>query len=297
MRPSTGRVLIAGRDVTALAAAERPTTTVFQDYALFPHRRRGQCRLWIAHAWSAPNARRKRANDMLDLVGLGGYGIRRVHQLSGGQQQRVALARAVAVEPAVLLLDEPLGALDLHLRRQMQEELKAIQRRLGATFVHVTHDQEEAMTMADRIILMNQGRIEDSGPPERIYRRPATAFSARFMGESNVFEGIVLEGGLGTIHVETSFARLTIPGSGREGDRIQFSVRPEQVLVGPTGDEVERFRDRHRHRAKSFAEPTIASAGPSRVTISSCICPPNTEIAPGDRVVVGAKVEDIVLLA
>jgi spermidine/putrescine transport system ATP-binding protein len=184
--PTSGQILIGGRDMAGIAPKHRPTTTVFQDYALFPHlsladnvafglRMRGMGR----------TERLTRARGMLALVGLEGRGDRRPHELSGGQRQRVALARALAVEPDVLLLDEPLGALDLKLRRQMQDELKAIQRRVGTTFIHVTHDQEEAMAIADRIVVMNAGRIEDAGPPAQVYLRPRTLFSAGFMGEVN----------------------------------------------------------------------------------------------------------------
>ena len=184
--PTGGQVLIGGRDMAGVGPKDRPTTTVFQDYALFPHmtltenvgfglRMRG-----VARA-----ARDAKAAEMLALVGLSGRGDRRPHELSGGQRQRVALARALAVEPDVLLLDEPLGALDLKLRRAMQDELKAIQRRVGTTFVHVTHDQEEAMAIADRIVVMNGGRIEDFGPPREVYLRPKTLFTAGFMGEVN----------------------------------------------------------------------------------------------------------------
>ena len=184
--PTEGQVLIGGRDMGGVAPKDRPTTTVFQDYALFPHmslcdnvgfglRMRGLDRA----------ARAAKADQMLALVGLEGRGDRRPHELSGGQRQRVALARALAVEPDVLLLDEPLGALDLKLRRQMQDELKAIQRRVGTTFVHVTHDQEEAMAIADRIVVMNGGKIEDHGPPREVYLHPKTLFTAGFMGEVN----------------------------------------------------------------------------------------------------------------
>ena len=184
--PTEGRILIGGRDMSGVAAKDRPTTTVFQDYALFPHmslldnvafglRMRGVGR----------TKRAARADQILALVGLEGRGDRRPHELSGGQRQRVALARALAVEPEVLLLDEPLGALDLKLRRQMQDELKAIQRRVGTTFIHVTHDQEEAMAIGDRIVVMNAGRIEDHGPPRQVYLQPKTLFTAGFMGEVN----------------------------------------------------------------------------------------------------------------
>ncbi|WP_108258116.1 ABC transporter ATP-binding protein [Mangrovicoccus ximenensis] len=186
LTPSEGQVLIGGRDMTHVGPKLRPTTTMFQDYALFPHmtlrdnvgfglRMRGQSR----------RARDAKAVEMLAMVGLDDKAGRKPHALSGGQRQRVALARALAVEPDVLLLDEPLGALDLKLRRQMQDELKAIQRRVGTTFIHVTHDQEEAMAIADRIVVMNAGQIEHCGTPEEVYLRPRTLFSANFMGELN----------------------------------------------------------------------------------------------------------------
>ena len=184
--PTGGQVLIGGRDMAGVAPKDRPTTTVFQDYALFPHMNlRDNVGFGLRMRGLARAGRQAKADAMLALVGLAGRGDRRPHELSGGQRQRVALARALAVEPDVLLLDEPLGALDLKLRRAMQEELKAIQRRVGTTFVHVTHDQEEAMAIADRIVVMNAGRIEDHGPPRDVYLHPKTLFSASFMGEVN----------------------------------------------------------------------------------------------------------------
>jgi spermidine/putrescine transport system ATP-binding protein len=184
--PTGGRILIGGRDMAGVPPKDRPTTTVFQDYALFPHMSlRDNVAFGLRMQGLGRARRHATADGMLALVGLAGRGDRRPHELSGGQRQRVALARALAVEPDVLLLDEPLGALDLKLRRQMQDELKAIQRRVGTTFVHVTHDQEEAMAIADRIVVMNEGRIEDHGPPREVYLRPKTLFTAGFMGEVN----------------------------------------------------------------------------------------------------------------
>jgi spermidine/putrescine transport system ATP-binding protein len=184
--PTEGSILIGDRDMGGVAPKDRPTTTVFQDYALFPHMSLRDNVAFGLRMRGVDRAKRSaKADAMLALVGLEGRGDRRPHELSGGQRQRVALARALAVEPEVLLLDEPLGALDLKLRRQMQDELKAIQRRVGTTFVHVTHDQEEAMAIADRIVVMNQGRIEDQGPPREVYLHPRTLFTAGFMGEIN----------------------------------------------------------------------------------------------------------------
>jgi spermidine/putrescine transport system ATP-binding protein len=237
VEPSAGTVRIAGADVTRLPPARRPTATVFQDYALFPHMSvAGNVGFGLRMRGVPPAERRRRGGAMLELVGLAGLGERRVHQLSGGQQQRVALARALAVEPAVLLLDEPLGALDLALRRQMQEELKSIQRRLGATFVHVTHDQEEAMSMADRICLLNHGRIEDEGAPERVYLRPASLFSATFMGESNIIEGSAVAAGAGEVLVETPLGRWPLTGSAAAGEAVRVSLRPERILALPSPD-------------------------------------------------------------
>ena len=199
LNPTSGQVLIGDKDMTNVAPKDRPTTTMFQDYALFPHmtlrdnvgfglRMRGQNRA----------KRNAKADQMLDMVGLLPKANARPHELSGGQRQRTALARALAVDPDVVLLDEPLGALDLKLRRAMQEELKSIQRRLGTTFIHVTHDQEEAMALADRIVVMNHGQIEDMGPPARIYLQPATLFTANFMGEVNLIPATATATGLQT---------------------------------------------------------------------------------------------------
>jgi len=234
--PSEGRVLIASEDVTDLPPAKRPTATVFQDYALFPHMSvRSNVAFGLAMRKVPKTERHRRADDVLQLVGLEGFGDRGVHQLSGGQRQRVALARAIAVEPKVLLLDEPLGALDLALRRQMQEELVRIQKRLGTTFVHVTHDQEEAMSIADRIVVMNKGRIEDIGPPSRVYLRPASLFTASFMGESNVLMGEVVEATSGVAWVKTRIGTLTVPTRAAIGESVTLSIRPEQLLIGGAG--------------------------------------------------------------
>ncbi len=231
--PSRGMVRIGGREVTALPAARRPTTTVFQDYALFPHMTLGANVAFGLRMRRLPRAeRRRRAEEMLRLVGLAGMAAKMPHELSGGQRQRVALARALAVQPEVLLLDEPLGALDLKLRRQMQDELKAIQRRVGTTFVHVTHDQEEAMAIADEIVVMRAGRVMDQGPPERVYLRPRSRFSAAFMGEAN-FVPVKLRRTERTMLVEAPFGAWRpagpVPGS---GERAELCFRPEHVVPG-----------------------------------------------------------------
>ncbi len=188
--PSSGRILIGGEDMSQRPPYTRPVNTVFQDYALFPH----MCvRDNVAYALMVrgvdKGARHRRADELLDLVELADVGERRPAQLSGGQRQRVALARALIGQPQVLLLDEPLGALDLKLREQMQTELKALQRRIGITFLFITHDQHEALSMSDRVGVMNQGRLEQVGAPQDVYNAPASRFVAQFVGAANVLDG------------------------------------------------------------------------------------------------------------
>jgi spermidine/putrescine transport system ATP-binding protein len=232
LEPTSGRVLIDGQDITHLAPAQRPTATVFQDYALFPHMSvEHNVAFGLRMRGIASEEKRQRVQKALDMVGLAGFGQRRIHQLSGGQRQRVALARSIVIEPAVLLLDEPLGALDLNLRRQMQDELTALQKRLGMTFVHVTHDQDEAMSMADVIVVMNQGRIEDVGSPDRIYLEPQSKFTATFMGESNLLEASVKTKQGGQLCLETTLGLLTVQGQAEVGDKLYLSIRPEQIVV------------------------------------------------------------------
>jgi putative spermidine/putrescine transport system ATP-binding protein len=213
--PTSGRVLLHGADVGRLPPYRRDVNTVFQDYALFPHMSVADNVGYGLMVRGVPMAERlRRVDEMLALVRLGGFGERRPTQLSGGQRQRVALARALINQPRILLLDEPLGALDLKLREQMQLELKAIQRRIGITFVYVTHDQGEALSMGDRIAVFDRGRIEQIGAPAEIYDRPASAFVANFVGISNVILGEAAQ-------------RLT-------GDAMAFSIRPEKIRVlGP----------------------------------------------------------------
>ncbi|MER7837804.1 ABC transporter ATP-binding protein [Streptomyces sp. NPDC096040] len=210
--PTSGVVELAGQDVTRRAPFERDVHTVFQDYALFPHMNVEQNVAYSLKVRRIPKAERLvRARKALNEVRLDGFGGRRPAQLSGGQRQRVALARALVGRPRVLLLDEPLGALDLKLREQMQLELKALQREVGITFVFVTHDQEEALTMSDRVAVFHQGRIEQVGTPAEIYERPATAFVASFVGTSNLLTG--------------DTARRVLGESGTH------SIRPEKIRV------------------------------------------------------------------
>ncbi len=246
--PTQGRVLIGGKDITDTKPHDRPVNTVFQSYALFPH-------MTILENVAFGLRQRKvedplaKAQAGLDLVELGHIGARRPQQLSGGQQQRVALARALVNRPSLLLLDEPLGALDLKLRRQMQIELKAIQMEVGLTFLHVTHDQEEAMDMADTVAVMNKGRIEQMGSPEALYDRPKTAFVSRFLGQSNLFVGKVSEENPNSVSIEVGGAKITVDKKRAEKHTgtVAIGVRPEKatfheekpnlgadhVLIGP----------------------------------------------------------------
>lgn len=236
--PTVGQVLIGDEDITHLRPYKRPVNTVFQSYALFPHltifenvafglRRRGVKDV------------KKKTQDMLELVQLGPYGGRKPAQLSGGQQQRVALGRALINEPGVLLLDEPLGALDLKLRRQMQIELKRIQTEIEVTFVHVTHDQEEAMTMADTIAVMNHGVIEQMGAPGELYENPATTFVANFLGQSNLIMASVLDPHGDSVLVDCHGQKVGVHGGRshiREG-KGWLGVRPEKIFASPAGAE------------------------------------------------------------
>jgi iron(III) transport system ATP-binding protein len=238
--PSEGRILIAGKDVTNLSATQRDVSMVFQSYALFPHmsvldnvcyglRRSGLGRDDAA----------ARAREGLAQVGLAGYEARQPSELSGGQQQRVAVARALVLEPSVLLFDEPLSNLDARLRRQMREEIRDLQRKLGLTVAYVTHDQQEAMAVSDRIIVMNGGRIEQEGTPRELYERPATPFLARFMGESTPVQGRLRRLDAGRVAVRLGDGEIVLAdGSAADGD-VTVAIRPEAIAVetapGPAG--------------------------------------------------------------
>ncbi len=239
LAPSSGQVFIKGSEVTHVPPARRPTTTVFQDYALFPHMSIAANVGFGLKMRGVPKAERAaRVEKALEMVGLGHTALRRIHELSGGQRQRIALARALVVEPSVLLLDEPLGALDLKLRRQMQEELKAIQKRVGTTFVHVTHDQEEAMAIGDVIVVMNDGSIEDRGSPERVYLQPASRFTANFMGDNNLIEGRVTRVAGDRVEVATAFGSFLLPGTAESGASVALSLRPEHLHPETTAGRV-----------------------------------------------------------
>src|SRR6478735_3506724 len=241
-RPDEGRILLQGEDVTSVFSNRRPVNMVFQQYALFPHMSIYDNVVFGLKVKGVPRQEhRGRVLDMLRVVELEGLEKRRPRQLSGGQQQRVALARALVNNPAALLLDEPLGALDVKLRKLMQLELKRIQHELGTTFVYVTHDQEEALSMSDRIAVMNGGRVEQIGSPREIYEHPETAFVADFIGSLNAIELEVdeLVGSYALARLG-EHERVVVPvgSTVHIGDAIRIAVRPERVLMGSSNGSV-----------------------------------------------------------
>ncbi|GAA3779297.1 ABC transporter ATP-binding protein [Streptomyces phyllanthi] len=295
--PTSGTVSLGEQDVTRLPPHKRPVNTVFQSYALFPHldifenvafglRRRGI------------RSVKKQVEEMLELVQLGEQARKKPHQLSGGQQQRVAVARALINHPKVLLLDEPLGALDLKLRRQMQLELKRIQTEVGITFIHVTHDQEEAMTMADTVAVMNAGRVEQLGPPTDLYENPRTTFVANFLGTSNLIEAEVDSRGGGDIVVKAGDCKLTLPEARcpapvTAGGRLLVGVRPEKISLVHADDAGGIPAGRNRVTGRIAGSSFIGVS--TQYVIDSPVCPElevyaqnvdrDARLAPGAEVV------------
>lgn len=244
--PTEGRVLIGGQDMKGVGPNKRPTALIFQNLALFPL-------MSVAENIAFPlevrgvgrKDRRKKADELLDMIALPGVGDKKVHELSGGQRQRVAIARALAVEPDILLLDEPLSALDLKLRHHMRTELRAIQQRVGLTFIYITHDQGEALTMSDRIAVMNKGVIEQIADPETVYNRPKTSFVASFVGEINAIEGKVTGQSEKIVTLDTALGSLKGTAAGgrtyKSGDQCYIFVRPEQLVLQGTGASENAF--------------------------------------------------------
>jgi spermidine/putrescine transport system ATP-binding protein len=267
--PTGGTILLRDRDVTMDPPDKRPVNMVFQSYALFPHLDVGENVAFGLKRRKVPKAEiTQRVGDALDLVRLGDYARRKPNQLSGGQQQRVALARALVNRPNVLLLDEPLGALDLKLRRQLQIELKRIQIEVGITFVYVTHDQEEALTMSDRIAVMHAGKVEQLGTPEELYERPATRFVADFIGTTNLLRGRIEADG--SIRLSSGeIARCAHDGlaAGRE---VEISIRPESIsLVPPESQGAIRGRvDQAAYLGNIVSYQVVTNGGLSLTVLS-----------------------------
>jgi spermidine/putrescine transport system ATP-binding protein len=232
-RPDAGRILIGDVDITETPPHRRPVNTVFQSYALFPHLSEEQnVAFGLRFKSLSKDEGRARVREVLELVRLGGYEQRRPHQLSGGQQQRVALARALVLSPSVLLLDEPLGALDAKLRRDLQIELKSLQREIGITFLYVTHDQEEALTMSDRLAVMSRGNVEQLGTPREVYEHPETTFVADFLGVSNLMRARIVD----AEYVDVS--GVTLAATSRDAPAsgvVRVTIRPERVRIEPPG--------------------------------------------------------------
>ncbi len=236
--PNAGEVILNGQDMTALPPESRPVNTVFQSYALFPHMNVEKNVAYGLKVRGVDKATtQKRVKEMLELVQMSEYAKRMPAQLSGGQRQRIAIARALAPQPQLLLLDEPLGALDLQLRRQMQIELKRLQKKLGITFIYITHDQEEAINMSDRIAVMRGGKFEQLGTPEEIYDRPQTRYVAQFIGRSTILDGVVksangysavIENANGSFTVDSAYASL------KEGEMCEVCVRTERMRQSST---------------------------------------------------------------
>ena len=305
--PSEGRVYLSGADVTETPPYARDVNTVFQNYALFPHMTVYQN---IAFGLEAKGLRRaeirERAMEALALVRLDAFHQRSLQGLSGGEQQRVALARAFVLRPTVLLLDEPLGALDLKLRRHMQVELKSLQRALGIAFVYVTHDQEEALSMSDRIIVMNHGHIEQAGDPEHIYQDPKTAFVAEFLGDANVLSARVLaldEPATGWLRLDCAGEHISCAHRGWRdviaGQDILLSVRSEHITLNAAADEsANRLRGRVEHAAfyGAFREYTVTRADGQTIRIRSLAQRSDRSYRAGETVTIGWEPENAVVL-
>ena len=287
--PDTGYVRIAGRDVTNLPPNRRGLGMVFQNYSLFPHMTVGEnvaFGLKMRHMAAVDKTRRVRT--MLDMVRLGGYEDRQIHQLSGGQQQRIALARALATEPSILLLDEPLGALDKNLRERMQFELREIQRKLGITSILVTHDQEEALTMSDRVAVMAQGAVVQIGRPTEVYDRPRTRFVSEFLGTANIFTGVVKAAcgaGAWTVALDVQTAATGVVEADeplQAGQRVTLAIRPERLSIGPPAPQAIRAELRDVvFRGASFAYELIAPGQDQPIFVYSQARQP---VAPDDLI-------------
>jgi spermidine/putrescine transport system ATP-binding protein len=260
-RPDAGQILLDGRDLSQVSPHKRPVNTVFQSYALFPFLDVAEnVAFGLRYQRAGKDDVRRRVGAALELVQMGSMSKRKPHQLSGGQQQRVALARALVLEPTVLLLDEPMGALDAKLRKQLQVELRSLQKQVGTTFVYVTHDQDEALTMSDRLAVLDKGRVKQVGTPSEVYSTPANTHVATFLGNTNLWPATVTSAGSGQLTCSVGGVSLRVAGQqATPGDEVSVMVRPERVTVTPEasdpGDanvvkahvETLTFRGAHTH--------------------------------------------------
>jgi spermidine/putrescine transport system ATP-binding protein len=304
--PSGGKVSFKGEDITALPPERRPFNTVFQDYALFPHMSVAENIAYSLRLRKVPkHERMKAADEALAIVGLSGLGGRAIQQLSGGQQQRVALARAIVAKPAVILLDEPLSALDASMRHQMRNFLKSVQRQLRTTFLFVTHDQEEALSMSDRIVVMNKGRIEQIGDCDSIYCRPTTEFVARFVGRNNVFPGQFVPGKPGLVSTPAGLLATSADGSRGGNSKVLLTVRPERIRVQRASDPAINPGE---HRIEAIVEAVsfvgayrsylLSIPGAPGVVIEASVpSKDNSALTEGERVVAIFNASDLNALA
>jgi spermidine/putrescine transport system ATP-binding protein len=300
--PTAGSILLRGTDVVGVPPNKREVNMCFQHYALFPHMTVGDNIAYGLKLRKVPKpARARRVDEMLELVGLSGYAARKPNQLSGGQQQRIALARALVNRPTALLLDEPLGALDVKLRLQMRLELKRIQHELGTTFVFVTHDQDEALSMSDRIAVMNAGVIDQIGPPREIYERPATPFVADFVGVLNAMRLRIDEvsGSDGIARVSDT-ERIVVPGASTAGAQVLVAVRPERIRIaaGAGADADSRVTGRITQVVYlgTLTQFHVEASHGERLVIHRLSDEPAAALGQGDEVTLGWDREDAAIL-
>jgi spermidine/putrescine transport system ATP-binding protein len=300
--PSTGSILIGGEPMAGVGPNRRPTALIFQNLALFPLMPVWENVAFGLECRGVPkDDRRRRADQLLELVALTGQGHKKPTELSGGQRQRVAVARALAVEPAVLLLDEPLSALDLKLRQHMRTELRQIQKQVGITFIYITHDQGEALTMSDRIAVMSAGVIEQVASPDRLYDAPASPFVATFVGENNVLRGRVRQAANGVLEAETPLGpvRAANPSGLAAGVEAMVFVRPERVQLRPAGGVENQLRGKvvRRELEGPFAHLAIATPAGPTLLVHQTNRGERADAALGDEVTCGFAASDALALA
>jgi len=299
--PSTGSITIDGQDVTQLRPNQRKIGMMFQSYALFPNLTvAGNVAFGLKVAGMPREEANKRVEEMLSMVGLSGFGGRYPFQLSGGQQQRVALARAIAPRPKVLLLDEPLSALDAKIRVSLRSEIRAIQRELGITTLFVTHDQEEAMVMSDRVVVMNGGHADQVGTPDEIYNRPATRFVAEFIGALNLVQGRLANPTTGEIETKAGTVNLSRPLNGSSGQEVSLAIRPEMLRLLPKGETSDGVAFSGKLIARDFLGAIIrlrVQVAEGQSLVVDCFNRDSDAIPhPGQDLTVTVRPEEVVLL-